>query len=50
MNNVLIYLLSVLGIGAALAGAIWDWTRGHRDLKSAEHEARRMNHTQKFNR
>ncbi|MDE6499306.1 MAG: hypothetical protein K2K83_01195 [Rikenella sp.] len=50
MSNTLIYLLFILGGGAAIAGTIYDLTRGHRNLREAEREARRMNRTQKFTR
>lgn len=50
MSNTLICTLFVLGGGAAFAGTLWDLIRGHRDLKRAEQEARRMNHTQKLDR
>lgn len=50
MNDTLIYLLVALGIASFCAGTLWDLTRGHRKLREAEREARRMNHTQKFDR
>lgn len=50
MSTMTFYLVIVLGGLAALAGIASDLTRGHRDLKNAEREARRMNHTQKFDR
>lgn len=50
MNDTLIYLLIALGIASFWAGTLWDLTRGHRNLKRAEQESRRMNHTQKSDR
>lgn len=50
ITDLIFYGLVILGGGAVLAGTLWDLTRGHRNLREAEREARRMNQTQKFNR
>lgn len=47
MNNVLIYILFVLGIGTTLGGAIRDLIRDHHNLKSAEREAGRYGRIEK---
>lgn len=48
MSTATFYMVIVLGGLAALAGIASDLTRGHRDLKRAEQESRRMNHTEKI--
>lgn len=48
ITNFVFYSLIILGGGATLGGVVWDLTRSHHNLKCAEQESRRMNHTEKI--